>query len=60
MASFQSKTGRDRQRMREKKNRSYQFLANPEYRNPKIAKIFKKNKKTSIWLLSKPKQDGTG
>ena len=27
---FSCETGRDRQRMREKKNRSYQFLANPE------------------------------
>ena len=58
--SFSSETGRDRVRMREKKNGSYQFLANPEYRIPKkIAKKFIKLK-TSIWLLLKPKRDGTG
>ena len=31
MASFQAKTERDRLRMRETKNCSYQFLANPEF-----------------------------
>ena len=46
--SFSRETGRDRVRMREKKNGSYQFLANPEYRIPKkIAKKFIKLK-TSI------------
>ena len=45
MASFQAKTGQDRLRMREKKNRSYQFLANSEYlKSKKIAKNFKKLK----------------
>ena len=31
MASFQAKTEQDRLRMRETKNCSYQFLANPEF-----------------------------
>ena len=35
MASFQAKTGWDRLRMGEKKNRSHQFLGNPKYRIPK-------------------------
>ena len=35
MASFQAKTGRDRLRMGEKKNRSHQFLGNLKYRIPK-------------------------
>ena len=35
MAFFQAKTGWDRLRMREKKNHSYQFLSNLEYKIPK-------------------------
>ena len=42
MASFQAKTGQERQRKREKKNyRSDQFLPNPEQR------ILKKKQKNS-------------
>ena len=55
MASFQAKTGWERQRKSEKKKiyRSDQFLPNPLQRIPK--KIAKKLKKTPLWLLFKPK-----
>ena len=69
MASFQAKTGQDRQRMREKiKYRSSQFLANPEYGIPKkIVKKFKKLKNiimasfqvktgwVKLWVMQKKK-----
>ena len=60
MASFQAKTGWERPRKREKKNyRSDQFLLDPKQRIPKKQQKIQKIKKTSLWLLFKPKRDGT-
>ena len=62
MASFQAKKGWDRPRRREHKNyRSDQFLSNLESIIPKKSqKNLKKNQKTPLWLLFKPKQVGKG
>ena len=57
MASFQAKTGWETLIKRENKNYcSDQFLPDSLQRIQKKQK--KKNKKTSLWLLFKPKQVG--
>ena len=58
MASFKAKTRRDQLRMRGTKNyRSDPFKPFSEQGIPKKQQ---KIKKTSIWLLLKPKRDGRG
>ena len=57
MASFQMKIGWERPRKREnRKNRSDEFLPNPEQRIPKKQQKSSKTIKTPLWLLFKKKQ----
>ena len=62
MASSQAKTGWERMRTRQKENsQSEPFQPDPEEGIlEKQQKNEKKNRKTSLWFLFKPKQERTG
>ena len=61
MASFQAKIGWKMRRKGENKNcRFVSFLHDGQQKIPKKQQKISKNKKTLLWLLFKPKQDGKG
>ena len=57
MASSQAKTGRQRLRMRQKENSRFEPFQ-PDLEEGITEKQQKKIKKTSLWILFKPKQEG--